>query len=81
MNEIDFPLSWIFFDAFLALDCIGNFLVDFVVNKTMHTILFGKSIHQVMLMLIYPFNEVGSHANVERTIRLACENIDEPLLH
>ena len=46
----------------------------------MNFILFGKSIYQIILMLVYPLRKITRDSDVECPIFLTRENIDESLL-
>ena len=42
----------------------------------MHTVLAGKALRQVVLVLLHALHQVGRHADIERAAALAGENVD-----
>jgi hypothetical protein len=38
--------------------------MDFIPNEAMNIVFPGKTIHQIVLMLVYTLNKVGGHARI-----------------
>ena len=54
--------------------------MHFIPNQAVNTIFLGKTLHQIVLVLLHPLNKVGSHACIEGAIASATKYLNIKLL-
>src|SRR4051812_34308382 len=79
-DQIDFPLTRPVLDVLLALDRDGDRIVLLEIDKARDVVLFRKAWHQFFTVFVDTANEIIGHAHIERSTRLACQNVN-PITH
>ena len=62
LYQFQLPCSFPFFYLFLPLERRFPGFVDFIPNQAVDIIFPGKTVHQIISMLVYSLNEVGGYA-------------------
>ena len=81
LDQSNFPGAIPLLQPLLALDCIFSIEELFIVNESMHAVLVGKAQDDIVLVLVYPANEIACYADVQRAVGFAGEDVDHGLRH
>ena len=79
-DQANLPGSIPFLEPLLSLDRYAAITIDFKVNEPVDSILLCKSIDKVSAVLEHAAYQIVGHANVKRSTKLACKDIDEILM-
>ncbi len=79
-NQIDLPRAVPVFQLLLARYSIFNIIKYFKTNETMNSIFGRVTGRKVVAVLVKALQQIGSHANIQRPMRLASQYIDARLL-
>ena len=52
-----------------------------VVHEVVHLVLFGKTLNEVIFVLIDSFKQIVCYANIKSPVPFACKHIDVILFH
>ena len=80
VDQVDFPRPVPAFKLFFAQDCRFHPAEQLKVDETMNAVTRGMSRQRVIAMLPKPTDQMGSHANVKRSIKPTGQNVDARLL-
>ena len=81
-----FSISSIFQALFHSLIAFSRAIADCIVpcssyQTSVNSVALRETVGEVVLVLPHPLPEVGSQAQVQRSVALAGENVDAGLLH
>ena len=69
-------MAGIFLDRLLALNGGGDALMPFHPDEAFHAIFFREAFDEALLVFFHATPEIAGHADIERAIALARQNID-----
>ena len=81
LDQIKLPRPTPVLDCFLTRNGRFHCLVRLEPDQGMNTVFLRKAFRKIILVLPNALNQIGSHADVERPIALAGEDIDAGLFH
>jgi hypothetical protein len=79
-NQFDLPWTVPVFQLLLTRYCIFNIIKYFKTNETMNSIFRRVTGRKIVAVLMKAFQQIGSHANIQRSIWLTGQYIDARLL-
>jgi hypothetical protein len=80
IDKINLPRTVPVFQLLLARYGAGHIAQHFKMNQPVHAMFGCKSIRMLIAMLIHALNQIGRHADVDRTVMPARQHIDARLL-
>lgn len=72
-----FPRLYLLF----SFNTFFKIIMPFMINKIVHGICLGKSINQIVLMLVNSLHKTGCHSNIERSVVSRCQYINMKFFH
>ena len=76
LDQIDLPLSMPVLELLFARDRGDHVTMHLKPDQPFDTMPLGKPRQRAFAVLPKPGHKIGRHANVKRTARLACENVN-----
>ena len=71
LYQFQLPCSFPFLYLFFPLERRLPRFVGFIPNQTVNIVFTRKAIHQIVFVLVYPFNKVGRHACIYGAVAFA----------
>ena len=81
LDQVQLPCTAPTLERFLTRNGRSHRLVRLVPDQRMNPIFLGESVHKIVLVLSDALHKIRRHADVERAVSLAGEDIDAGLLH
>jgi len=78
-DQVDLPLPVPALELLLAGDCRGHVAEHLVADEVADVVLTGKALRSAFPMLIKPREKVAGHANINRPVGLAGQDVDARL--
>jgi hypothetical protein len=75
LDRTNFPSAIPALNLFFARDRVANVVVLFEPHEPMHTVTFGESWNEIVLVLINASVEIARDSRVESAVALACEDV------
>ena len=80
IDQVDLPWAVPVLKLFFAQDCRFHLAEQFEMDEPMNTVARGMSGQRIVAVLPKPSDQVGSHANIQRPVKLTGQNVDARLL-
>ena len=81
LNQLNLPGSLPLLDSFLSRNCRLHGGMEFIPNQQVNQVALREAVRKIVLVLPDAFHEVGSHAQVQRSVAPAGKNVDAGLFH
>ena len=76
LDQLDLPISLPLLELFLARNCGDRIVVDFEPDQLVDSISLREAGNRLALVLVHAANDVVRYAEVERSVSVACEEVD-----
>ena len=76
VDKVDLPLAMPTLELFLTENCRFHFAKQLIVHESVNGVFRSESGDRIVSVLPKSCDEIGCHADVDRAVGLACEDVD-----